>query len=209
MSTHIDSDGDFKIITKVLSGSTESFAILVEKYQTRLQTFCAQMLSSKEAGRDATQEVFIKAFKSLKHYKMDASFSAWLFQISRNHCIDVLRRRKRQAESEFLEDIHSSYIESNNLSIITEARDLTTKILYLLPLKYREIILLREAHEMTYEEIAKITKVSVDSVKGKLKRARKEIVEIIEELESNNSETFKHTRGKVTLLSYFKRLWTE
>ncbi len=177
------SQNDFQVIKRVLNGSTHSYSALVEKYQPRLQIFCAQMLSSKEAGRDASQETFIKAFQSLKTFRADSSFAAWLFQIGRNHCIDLLRKNKRRPQSEYDEDRGYHHSNKTNFDSKIEAKDLTAKILRLLPEKYRELILLKESQDLTYEEIAKITSSSLESVKGRLKRARIEVIKIMKDFE--------------------------
>jgi RNA polymerase sigma-70 factor (ECF subfamily) len=145
-----------------------------------LEGFCTQLLSSSDAGRDAAQEAFVKAYQSLNSYNPESSFQAWIFRIARNHCIDLLRKRKRHAEEEFHEGTHAASMSSPIAAL--EAKDLAEKILSQLSEKDREVVLLREAYELNYDAIAEITGATVDSIKGRLKRARKELLVIAKKI---------------------------
>ncbi len=142
------------------------------------------MMNSKELGRDAAQETFLKTFKSLKSYKQESSFKTWLFTIARNQCIDFIRKNKK-APDLGLDDSHSKNFTKSTADSL-EAKDLARKILNQLSEKNKEVVLLKEAYGMSYDEISKITKSSIDSVKARLKRTRKEMLEIAREFNDTN-----------------------
>ena len=123
------------------------------------------MLLSREEADDAAQEVFVKAFASLRQYKRNVSFPAWLHRIASNHCLDILRKRKRQktdsldrlmdesddhAKTEFAEKPEIPYLkpeDQDNLKIALQ-------LLEMLPEGERQILILRELDGLHYEEIS-------------------------------------------------------
>lgn len=77
------------------AGEANSFESLVRMYQQRIFSFCYYMLGNKQEAEDAVQEVFLKAYRKLKNYRYDYSFSAWLYKIASNHCRTELKRKKK------------------------------------------------------------------------------------------------------------------
>lgn len=174
---------DLESISRVLIGDKQAFAELVRKYQGKVRAYCYSMLTDREAAEDAAQEVFIKVFRSLDRFKADSSFSTWLYRITANHCMDLLRKRAREnniswdALTEKTGEPHTPLHSNENPLSVVEHKDLLGKVLSVLNLEYREIIILREVQELSYEEIAEVLQCSLDAVKARLKRARKQLVE--------------------------------
>ncbi len=84
-------------IAHILSGDTEAYRELVDRYQTGLIIHCENILKNRQEGEDIAQDAFIKAYKNLKNFSANkASFSTWLYRIATNLCIDTLRRNKRK-----------------------------------------------------------------------------------------------------------------
>lgn len=139
------------------------------------------MLSNATQAEDAAQEVFIKAYQALAKFRGNAAFSTWLYRISANHCMDLLRksgRRKTESwdallerDGEKIEAFFSVPPEAHGL----EQKEILAQFLSFLSEKARTIFLLREMQGMSYQEIAETLECSVDAVKGQLKRARQEI----------------------------------
>jgi RNA polymerase sigma-70 factor, ECF subfamily len=144
---------------------------------------CLSMLLSREEADDAAQEVFVKAFVSLKQYKRNVSFPAWLHRIASNHCLDILRKRKRQktdsldgmmdqtdehAKIEFAEKPETPYIKPED----QENLKLALQLLATLPEGERQILIMRELDGLRYEEISTTLQCSLDAVKSRLRRAR-------------------------------------
>jgi RNA polymerase sigma-70 factor, ECF subfamily len=173
---------DQKIIHAVLSGETEAYASLVQATQGRVYRFCLLLLSNPTDADDAAQETFIKAFKALKTFHGKSSFSTWVCHIAHNLCMDKLRKKTRQ-KTDSLDGMleHNSERLNNALSeheIPEESPidyDMLKHSLASMRPEYREILVLREISELSYDQIAKNLKCSLDAVKARLRRARHEL----------------------------------
>lgn len=84
-------------IAQIVSGETDRYQQLVERYQTGLIIHCENILKNRQDGEDIAQEAFIKAYKNLSRFEAEkANFSTWLYRIATNLCIDTLRKNKRK-----------------------------------------------------------------------------------------------------------------
>jgi RNA polymerase sigma-70 factor (ECF subfamily) len=160
------------------------------------------MLGDPVQADEAAQDSFVKAYQSLSKFRGDSAFSTWLYRITTNHCLDMLRRRKRrptvswdalmEQETGFLQKLAST--EAQAASTL-ENRDLADKILSTLPADYRTLLTLREAEGLSYEELGTVLHCSVDAVKSRLSRARKAMQERVRHFyEPKDVHTFK--KGK-------------
>jgi RNA polymerase sigma-70 factor (ECF subfamily) len=139
------------------------------------------MVGDYDAALDLTQEVFIKIYNSLGRYRSEFKFSTWIYKIAHNAAIDHLRRHSSR-EPAFS---NSNDGERNN-EIVIESRRLTPEqesernercseietVVQLLPHAYRELIVLRHSHDLSYDEIAEVTGLPLGTVKNRLFRAR-------------------------------------
>ena len=176
-----NSGDDFEMVLEVLAGNRNAYAGIVRRYQERVRGYCRMMLSNAAQAEDAAQEVFIKAYQALAKFRGNAAFSTWLYRITANHCMDLLRkaaRRKTESweallekEGEKIEALFSLMPEANRL----EQSELLSKVLSHLPERARMVLVLREIQGLSYQEMAETLDCSVDTVKGQLKRARQEI----------------------------------
>ncbi len=146
--------------------------------------YCLSMLQNHTEAEEAAQDVFVKAYKSLGKFKGNSSFSTWLYRITANHCLDVLRKRNRRRTvsldtlvEEEGDQVHQLFSTPPVAASQMENRDLAGKILSTLPQDYRTILTLREAEGLEYQEIAEVMECSLDAVKGRLSRARKQLQE--------------------------------
>lgn len=175
---------DENIIHDVLAGRRNEFARLVSLYQDRIRRLCFSFLRSETDSDEAAQDVFVKAYKALPKFRGESRFSTWLYRIAVRHCQDVLRTRQR-LKSQSLEslfesrggDIRELLDRSPMPESVLEAQDLIRSLLERLHPRSVEILTMREANGFSYEEIAAILNITIDSVKGRLKRARREIQE--------------------------------
>lgn len=177
-----------EIIQAVVHGDAEAFADLVRAHQARVRLACLVWLGNAEEANDSAQDVFIKAFKSLDGFKGEASFLTWILRIADNHCRDVLRTRTtRRAESldallaekgEAFEGLLARSAGAADSPLYTPADlELLGRFFAALPQDDREILALREVEELPYEVIAEKLFCSLDAVKGRLKRARQNLIE--------------------------------
>lgn len=175
---------DFKVIEAVLKGDREAYAELVRDYHTRVLSLCLSMLGDRAEAEDAAQDAFVKAFAALRQYRRNVSFSAWIYRIASNHCLDVLRKRKRQ-RTDSLDGILDQQGDQFELAggpeepgfEQRETTAMALQVLETLSPDHRQILVLRELNELRYEEIAVVLKCSLDAVKSRLRRARAQLQE--------------------------------
>lgn len=181
---------DGELIEKSLGGRGEdSFEELVRRYQRPITNYVYRMLNNYDASLDVTQEVFIKVYNSMARYSSDYKFSTWLYRIARNAAIDYMRRHSVSEQSIEAENADGSYqlqIESPRPSPEQERernewRTEIESVVKCLPSAYRELILLRHAQDLSYDEIAEITNLPLGTVKNRLFRAREMMREIFVE----------------------------
>ncbi|HVE56338.1 MAG TPA: sigma-70 family RNA polymerase sigma factor [Pyrinomonadaceae bacterium] len=183
---NIQSLTDVELIAKAISGREDGFEELVRRYQRPITNYVFRMLNDYDASLDVTQEVFIKVYNSLERYSSEYKFSTWLYRIAHNAAIDYIRRRSPNEQSIETENKDGAYqlqIESPNPTPEQERersewRTEIEAVVKCLPSVYRELILLRHAQDLSYDEIAEITNLPLGTVKNRLFRAREMMREI-------------------------------
>ncbi len=171
---------DGELIIDAIGGREDGFEELVRRYQRPITGYVFRMLGDYEASLDVTQEVFIKVYNSLRRYSSDYKFSTWLYRIAHNAAIDHMRRNSVNPQSIETENADGTYqlqIESPRPSPEqdrerSEWRTEIDQVVSRLPEAYRQLILLRHAHDLSYDEIAGITRLPLGTVKNRLFRAR-------------------------------------
>ncbi len=147
-------------------GSVEAFNFLYERYHKKLYWFCLRMLGDSEAAKDAYQDAFIKVYDKRKEFRGE-NFSAWLFTIGRNICLNVIRARKEYSELE--EDAQiTDHVRESDIGM----KDFINQSLMKLPVVYREVLILREYEDCSYQEIADILNIDLSNAKVRVHRAR-------------------------------------
>ncbi len=173
---------DSEIIQQVKNGNRNAYAELIRKYEARVRGYAGMMLADATQAEDAAQEIFIKAYESLDKFRGEASFSTWIYRIATNHCLDLLKKRKRtRTESwEALiekngDTIEAAMIAPNTAKPSVDMTELITQLLSHMPEISRNMLILREVQGLSYEELAQTLGCTLDSVKSRLKRARQEL----------------------------------
>lgn len=164
-------------------GNQDAFTRIVEAYQRPVYNLAYRMLGSAEEAEDASQEAFLRVHTRLETYDGSRKFSSWVLSIVSHHCIDRLRKRHGYMVS--MEDIEAErwlpdaapLPEDATLGQEREAQ--VRRLLESLPPQYRLCIVLRYWHDMSYEEIAEITRTTQSAVKSRLHRARRAMAEAL------------------------------
>ena len=179
--------GDGELVRSALAGREASFEELVRRYQRPIAAYVYRMVGNYDVALDLTQEVFIKVYGSLARYRSDYKFSTWIYKIAHNAAIDHLRRYavREQALSGEIEGDRGVAIESRRLtpeqeSEREERRSEIECVVYTLPAAYRELIVLRHSHDLSYDEIAEVTGLPLGTVKNRLFRAREAMRDLLE-----------------------------
>ena len=169
---------------KLKKGSNEAFEKLVKDYKTRIYSVSVGMLGNREDALDAVQEVFIKIFRSIHTFKGDSALSTWIFRITKNVCIDCIRKNKPFPEDEIPETLADTSLPTpEEALILCQKRELVRSCINCLPLNYRTILLLREFEGMSYSEIAETLEISEGTVKSRIARARQHLLKLLKEKE--------------------------
>ena len=142
------------------------------------------MLNNPGEAEEAAQEAFIRAYTRLHTYNPDHKFSTWMLSITSNYCIDLIRKRRALLLSidEPLPP-HPALMSDGQKGPeaqmeINEQQEMVQSLLQELPEDYRQAVVLRYWHEMSYEEIAEMMDTSVSAIKSRLFRARRQLAEV-------------------------------
>ena len=180
---------DLKIIESCLLGNKQIFSRLIDNYKNMVYNLAYRMSNNPHEAEDISQEAFLRAYQSLAHFNPSYKFSTWLYQITLN----IIRDKYKKKEIDYvsldtpIETNDSEYfpqpadLTNNPEQIITQKDDLRAiqKAIYSLPLKYREVIVLRHLQDLSYIEIANILKLPAGTVKVRLYRAREQLKKIL------------------------------
>ncbi len=176
------------IIERVLSGETDAFEALVLEYQTVVYNLALRMTANPADAEDCAQEAFVKAYRSLASFRGDASFSSWLYRLTTNTCLDLLRSRKRRGEVSLTDDSDETDAELDipdetdtpeTAAVRKETRETVRGALAKLPPDFRGVLLLRELGGLSYEEIGQQMNLEAGTVKSRIFRARKKLAAIL------------------------------
>jgi RNA polymerase sigma-70 factor (ECF subfamily) len=172
----VEMNEDVALVRRTLSGDTEAFTALVEKYKDPVFNVAYRMLGNPTEAEDVAQEAFVRAYTQLRTYKETHRFSTWLLSIASHLAIDQIRRRRFLAlpleNVPFLEWIADVGAGPEQAALEGEASDEMQRVLNVLPTKYRVVLLLRYWYDFSYEEIATALQLTPALVKARLHRAR-------------------------------------
>jgi RNA polymerase sigma factor (sigma-70 family) len=173
---------DSTLIRCALSGDQKAFRRLRLKYYDSIFKLISRMIRDREEVEDLTQEAFIKAFTSLASFNEEYAFSTWLYKIATNNSIDYVRKRKLQTfsinkpieseESDYSFELPDTDPEPDQELIALQRKKMLEEAMNSLPAKYRQVILMRHVDEKEYQEIAKILRLPLGTVKAHIFRAR-------------------------------------
>ena len=187
-----DRDLDWAIVQRVQNGEVSAFNQLVQKYRQPLFSTIYNMTGNREDATDIAQEVFIKAFQSIKRFRGQASFYTWLYRIAVNSCITFIKRAKRQrfinyetidetlVSSEILE-YFTAKTKAEKGALLKELQEKLNEALQKLSPKHRIVVILHEVEGMNHKEIADITKTSEGTVRSRLHYAKKMLQAFLQE----------------------------
>ncbi len=175
---------DKALIKKIHEGDRQAIRLLVEKNQNLVWHIIVSLTGNSQDGEDLFQEVFLRVFKGIRHFRADSRLSTWIGSIAHHVCVDYLRKRKRDI------NIHSYDTDIRQVSNIstgaggnkTEKEDLNKIILAAiarLPQDFRTVITLYHLDDCSYRDIAEITGMPDGTVRSYISRGRSLLREIL------------------------------
>ncbi|WP_170932757.1 RNA polymerase sigma factor [Desulfosporosinus sp. FKB] len=165
---------DISLIEQVLSGDSEAFNRLVQNYSAYVYRTAFAFLHDKSEAEDASQEIFLKVYRSIHHLKDVHVFPAWFKKVITSVCLDRIKLKK-------LDIVPESQIESISSSLYNP-RDIRIEIreaLNMLSSEERELVLMVDWQGYNYQEIAAILKIPLGTVKSRIHAARLHLKKIL------------------------------
>jgi RNA polymerase sigma-70 factor (ECF subfamily) len=184
---------EIELIKKIKRGNKELFSEIVNKYKRVVYNHAYSFLRNKEEAEDTVQEIFTTIYKNIKSFREEAKLGTWIYRITVNICKNKLKQLKRKNQNiieeipEWDEDGEENPIEEklkdkdertpDNVLVSDEIKKIVFKRMGELAEEQRKVLILRDIDGLSYEEIAKILKLSVSAVKSKIFRARENLRE--------------------------------
>ena len=171
---------ELEAIDRCRQGDMAGLHVLYEMHRTKVYNLSWRMLGTPQDAEDALQEIFLKVFDRVKNYRGDSAFSTWLYRMTTNHCLDLLRRRKILTFLGFENAPEAEEKKDSEKAVNLGLSPLVAKALGKLPPKQKACLLMREMQELSYEDIASSLGLSLGSVKSNIHRAKAFLKETLE-----------------------------
>ena len=171
------------MVERALTGDPEAFGQIVQRWERRIFALAFGMLGREEDARDATQETFLAAFRNLRGFRGEARVSSWLHRIAVNQCITRQRRAKVRSETALEDEAE------NNAAVFALPADLSParsaehkersiavrRAVCALPADLRQVVVMKEFEELTFQEISDVLDVPLSTVKSRLYTALRQL----------------------------------
>ena len=177
---------DTQLVREFQSGDKSAFDALVLKYKDKVFNLCYRFLGDYQEADDISQDVFVKAYRSLNRFRLESSFFTWLYRITVNTCKNRLKSLEYRYKKRILRINHSDYQDEPSQAIVLKdntpspVADLLNKEKMLaiqrainsLPAEQKTVVVLRDVEGFSYEEITDMTGYKLGTLKSRLARAR-------------------------------------
>jgi RNA polymerase sigma-70 factor (ECF subfamily) len=175
---------DEQLVERALAGDGDAFGEVVRRWERKIYALAYGITGSVEEARDATQETFINAYRNLGRFRGEAQVSSWLHRIAVNQCITRQRRARVRAETGLDEEVEAGreqFISTGreaspaHASESKQRADAVRRAVASLPQELREVVLMKEFEELTFQEIADALQIPLSTVKSRLYTALKQL----------------------------------
>jgi len=186
----VTSSGEDALLIKAFqSGDKRAFDQLVIRHKDRIFNLCYRFLGDYEEANDSAQEAFVKAYGSLKTFRLESAFSTWLYRIAVNTCKNKLGSSAYKAKRKTIsldnpgnnkEEPSPMEIQNGNPSPLARMEEkermrLVQTAMDTLPTEFKMVVALRDIEGLSYEDIAEITGLNLGTVKSRIARARTDL----------------------------------
>ena len=167
-----------ELIRRCRAGDEAAFEALIRLHEKKIYALCRRMCRSEDDALEAAQDTFLALWRGIGSFREDAAFSTWLYRLATNACLDILRREKKRTLDVSLDDEEArldpvdASPQPEEAALRAETRRMVREGLCALPDDYREVLLLRETEQLSYQEIAEVTGLELGTVKSRISRAR-------------------------------------
>lgn len=172
-----------------INDNIKAFNILVQRYKNPLTNYVFRFLGDYEACVDVVQETMIRVFRNKDSYKSIAKFSTWIYTIAGNLAKTELQRRKKMvfstgkiSDEEIVHDIPDNRYRPDKMLDNSLKEKAIQEALLKISETYREMVILRDIQELTYEEISEISGLPVGTVKSRINRGRVQLQKLLKNI---------------------------
>ena len=174
---------DEELVERAVGNDSDAFGEIVRRWERKIFALCFGMLGREDDARDAAQEAFIAAYRNIANFRGDAKVSSWLHRIAVNQCLTTKRRQKTRAE-DFLDDedgaedrmcVAAPQHSPARKAEKAERTTLVRQAVGALPTDLRQVIVMKEFEEMTFQEISETLELPLSTVKSRLYTALKQL----------------------------------
>jgi RNA polymerase sigma-70 factor (ECF subfamily) len=174
---------DEQLVELAVGENAEAFGEIVRRWERKIFALCFGMLGCEDDARDAAQEAFIAAYRNLKNFRGEAKVSSWLHRIAVNQCLTIKRRQRTRAEDHFDDEdgseervfVASPLRSPARITEQAERMDLVRQAVGALPADLRQVIVMKEFEEMTFQEISETLELPLSTVKSRVYTALKQL----------------------------------
>jgi RNA polymerase sigma-70 factor, ECF subfamily len=179
---------DEQLVADYIKGDEKSLELLIQRYLTRVYQFALKYLQDKDEAEDMAQEVFVKVWKNIHKFKTDFRFKTWIYTITKNACLDWLKKKNRPLTFSELNDENNNWVFADTLADqkpsaletiqANEGVQALSFAVEELPPLYRSTVNLRYQEDLKFREIAELLHESIDTIKTRNRRAIKSLRDI-------------------------------
>jgi RNA polymerase sigma-70 factor (ECF subfamily) len=174
---------DEELVELAVSNDADAFSEIVRRWERKIFALCFGMLSREEDARDAMQETFISAYRNIASFRGDAKVSSWLHRIAVNQCLTAMRRRRSRPEDlideeQMATDRNFSSPPDRSPGGIAEKKERVNAVrsaVNSLPMELKEVVVMKEFEEMTFQEISDVLSIPLSTVKSRLYTALRQL----------------------------------
>ncbi len=176
---------DLELVNQSKSGDPEAFSELVRRHQHVVFNVSYRFMRDSALAEDMAQEAFLKAYRLLKGFRGDCSFSTWMYRVTCSVCLTELNRRKRrnEVEQELQYNVETAEEPMEN----PDMPEMIRRCVRRLPDRYVQIITLYYLKGVSYEEIAQVMNIPMGTLKTWMFRARKQLRGVVEQEMNTNA----------------------
>lgn len=174
-ATELKELDDEQLVAHIRGGNEEAFSFLVERYQNKLYYYALKFIHDDQKAQDVLQEAFIKAYVNLNSFDADRNFSAWVYRIVHNEALNFAKRHAREipvGDAKWFDNIPDERVDLAGEIDLKTKRSQVRAVVFSLPLKYREVLVLYYFEGMDYEDIAKVLQIPTATVGTRIRRAK-------------------------------------
>ncbi|WP_245717291.1 RNA polymerase sigma factor [Nocardia jejuensis] len=171
---------DATLVDRVRDGDVRAYEQLVLRYQGAMFRLASRMVADRSEAEDIVQEAFLTAWRRIGQLQDDNAFAGWLYRMTTNRCLNVLRARQIPADvdPDSTESPRTDTRPEHAAQVNSQLEALTAALQELTP-EQRACWLLREVHGRSYEEIGEIVGTNPTAVRGRIARARAQLAEVM------------------------------